>query len=177
MPILRATSSASASVRPVDRIDEHPVDLLRRRGRHRLDVHAAFRARHQAHALRGAVDDHRDVELLLDVGALLDQQPAHFLARRIRLVRDELHAEDLAGLSAHFVDGARDLDAAALAAAAGVDLRLDDPHVAAERRGRGHRLVDGERRNAARRRHAVPAKDFLALVFVDFHAGSCVDGE
>ena len=90
-------------------------------------------------------------------------------------MRDELHAEDLAGLDAHLIDGARDLDAAALAPAAGVDLRLDHPHAAAERRSRGLRLVDRECRNAARRRHAVPPKDFLALIFVDFHAGSCVD--
>ncbi len=85
------------------------------------------------------------------------------------LVRDELHAEDLAGALAHFVDRARDLDAAALAAAAGVDLRLHDPHRPAELTSPPHRLVDGERRNAARHRHAVAAEELLALVLVDLH--------
>ena len=74
----------------------------------------------------------------------------------------------------------RDLHAAALAAAAGVDLRLHDPHLAAELLRRLDRLVDGERGNAARRGHAVLAEDFLALVFVDVHGRlarrACADG-
>jgi hypothetical protein len=74
------------------------------------------------------------------------------------------------GEVAHLVDGARELDAAALAAAARVDLRLDDPHGTAQRLRRLHGLVDGERRDAARYRHAIAAEDFLALVFVDLHA-------
>ena len=60
-----------------------------------LDVHAAFARGHQRHALRGAVDDHADVQLLRDVGALLDQQSPHLLAAGPGLMRDELHAEDL----------------------------------------------------------------------------------
>jgi hypothetical protein len=148
------------------------MNLLGRFGRHRFDVHAALGARHQAHALGAAVDDHRDVKLFLDVRALLDQEAANLLPRGTCLVRDELHAEDLARLLAHFAERACDLDAAALAAAAGMDLRLDDPHLSAERFSRGDGLVDGERRYSTRGRHAEPAKDLLALVFVDFHAGS-----
>ena len=120
------------------------MDLLRRLRRDLLDVHAAFGARHQADALRHAVDDHADVELLADVGALLDQQPPHLLPAGAGLVGDELHAEDLAREIAHLVDRARELDAAALAAAAGMDLRLDDPHRAAERLRGGNGLVDAE---------------------------------
>ena len=63
-----------------------------------LDVHAALGARHQRR--RAAVARSTtiaDVELLLDVGAFLDEQPAHLLPLRPGLVRDELHAEDLAG--------------------------------------------------------------------------------
>ena len=48
------------------------------------------------------------------------------MALRAGLVRDELHAEDLLGVLLGLVDGPRDLHAAALAAAAGVNLRLDD---------------------------------------------------
>ena len=53
--------------------------------------------RHQRDLLRGAVGDHGDVVLLLDVGAFLDQQAAHLLAFGAGLVRLQLHAEDLAG--------------------------------------------------------------------------------
>ena len=68
----------------LERIDEHAMYLLRRLRGDRLDIHAAFGARHQAHALRHAVDHHGDVELLPDVRAFLDQQPADFLPRRSR---------------------------------------------------------------------------------------------
>ena len=136
--------------------------------------------RKTAEALRGAVDDHADVKLLADVGALLDQQPPHLLAARAGLVGDELHAEDLARALLDFFEGLRDLHAAALAAAAGVDLRLDDPHRSAERLRCAHRLVDAERGDAARHGHAEFAEQFLALVFVDLHlvssAGSVTAG-
>jgi hypothetical protein len=49
-------------------------------------------------------------------------------------VRDQLHAQNVLGELFRLVDVLRDLDAAALAAPAGVDLRLDD---------------DGPRRRAA----------------------------
>ena len=65
-----------------------------------LDVHAAFAGGHQAGALRDAVHHHADVELLLDVGALLDQQPAHLLPARTGLVGDQLHAENCFGVLA-----------------------------------------------------------------------------
>ncbi len=74
-----------------------------------------------------------NVQFLLDVGAFLDQQAAHFLAFRAGLVRDQLHAEDLVRVFAHLIQRLGNLDAAALAAAAGVDLRLDDPDRAAQR--------------------------------------------
>ena len=149
-------------------IDEDLVNLLRRLGGDFLDVHAAFRARHQHHALRRAIDDHADVELLLDVGAFLDQQTPHLLPLRAGLVGDELHAEDLIRQLAHFGNRLAEFDAATLAAAAGMDLRLDDPYRSAQRFGRLDRFVDRKNRNAARRRDAEPAQDFLALVLVDF---------
>ena len=71
--------------------------------------------------------EHAEVELVLDREALLDEQALDLLALGAGLVRDELHAEDLLGASASASSrGLGDLDAAALAAAAGVDLRLDD---------------------------------------------------
>ena len=68
------------------------------------------------------------------------------------------------------VERARELDAAALAAAAGVDLRLDDPDRAAELLRRLDGLLHAEGRVAARHGHAELAQDFLALVLVNLHA-------
>ena len=152
------------------RIDEDLVNFLGRLRGDFLDVHAAFRARHQHHALRPPIDDHPDVKLFADVRAFFDQQAPHLLPLRSRLVSDELHAEDAAREVSDLGDRLRDLDAAPLAAAAGVDLRLDDVDAAADRLGALYGLSDRKRGNAARRRHAEAAKDFLALVFVDLHA-------
>ena len=65
------------------------------------------------------------------------------------LVGDELHAEDLRRRARRPRRASlRELDAAALAAAAGVDLRLDDPDRAAELLRRLDRLVDAEGRDS-----------------------------
>ena len=82
--------------------------------------------------LGGAIEDDAQVELALDLQALLDEHALHLLARRPGLVGDEVHAEDLLGGRARLVGPLHDLDAAALAAAAGVNLRLDDDGAAAE---------------------------------------------
>ena len=119
--------------------------------------------------LRRAVGDGRHVIFLLDVGAVLDQQATHLLALGAGLVRDQLHAEDLAGQGLDLVDRAGQLDAATLAATAGVDLRLDDPDRAAELLRCLDRLLNRESRNAARHRDSEFAQDFLALVLVNLH--------
>ena len=69
-----------------------------------------------------------------------------------------------------------DLHAAALAAAAGVDLRLDDDDLVA---GLGDQLlrgrlglVEAERRLPLGHRHAVLREDLLALILVDLHGAS-----
>src|SRR5207244_3733312 len=87
---------------------------------------------------------------------------------------DELHAEDLLRqLACLFGAALGDLDAAALAAAAGVDLRLDDDDVALrlldEALGRCLGLVDGEGGDPLRNRHAVLREELFALVLVDLH--------
>ena len=63
-----------------------------------------------------------------------------------------------------------DLDAAALPAAARVNLRLDDDGAAAEAIGDGPRFVGGERDLAARHGHAVTRKNGLGLILVNLHA-------
>jgi len=81
----------------------------------------------------------------------------------------QLHAQYFPGPVADFVNGLCNLDPAALAAAARVDLGFHHPDLAAEFFGCLDGLVDTEAGNAARRGHPVLPEDFLCLVFVDFH--------
>ena len=62
-------------------------------------------------------------------------------------------------------------DAAALSAAARVNLRLDDDHAAAEMLGDLARVGGGGRHFPARDGHAVALEDGFCLVLVNFHAG------
>jgi hypothetical protein len=144
-------------------------DLLGRGVGHFLDVHAAFARRDERDLLRRAVGHGRNVVFLVDVGTVLDVEATDLLAFGAGLVRLELHAQDLAGDALDVLDGLGDLDAAALAAAARVDLGLDDPDRAAELLGGLDRLLDRVGRNAARHGHAELGKNFLALVLVDLH--------
>ncbi len=167
MPL--ASSVACASGEAERRIDEHLQDLLGGGVGHLFDVHAALGRCHQRHALGGAVGDGGHVIFLLDVGAVFDQQAADLLAQRAGLVRDQLHAENFSGQLADFVHRAGQLDTTTLAAAARMDLRLDDPHRATELLRGFHRLLDSECSNAAGHRHTKFAQDLLALVFVNLH--------
>ena len=151
------------------RIDRDGDDLVRRVVRDLLDVHAAFGRDHDRDARGRAIDQHRQVELPLDGGAFLDVEPVHLLAARAGLVRDQRRAEQPRRLLSHVVDGLDHLDAAGLAAAAGVDLRLHHPDRAAELLRGLHRLVDAERRDAPRHRHAETSQHRLGLVLVDVH--------
>ena len=88
---------------------------------------------------------------------------------RAGLMGDERHAQHARRFLADIVDRSDDLHAAALAATAGMDLRLHHPDRTAELLGRRHRFVDGERGNAAGRGHAETAEDFFGLIFMDVH--------
>jgi hypothetical protein len=137
-----------------------------------LDVHAAF-ADEAMSTTRCVppVDHHAEVELLAMCSAFLDQQAPHLLPSGPGLMRDELHAEDLAARScARRPATSRELHAAALAAAAGVDLRLHHPDRAAE--------FFAASTASSTLKHGIPRgvttpnlpEDLLALVFVDLHA-------
>ena len=97
-----------------------------------------------------------------------DQQALHHAAFGTGLMRDQRHAQHLFGDGARFRGILGDLDAAALAASAGVDLRFDDD-AAAELLRRRLGFVDGERHFASGHRNAVPGQERLGLIFVDFH--------
>ena len=126
--------------------------------------------RHHRDLLGGAIGQHGDVVLLLDVGAFLDQQAPHLLAFAARSGACSSCMPRIWPASwLDVVERAGELDAAALAAAAGVDLRLDHPDRAAEPLRRLAGFANAECRVAAGHRHAELAQDFLALVFVDLH--------
>ena len=78
------------------------------------------------------------------------EHAADLLALGSGLVRDQRHADHLLRELLDFVGRPGDLDAAALAAAAGVNLRLDDGHAAAEALGGVDRFGRCERNLAAR---------------------------
>ena len=152
------------------RIDAHAEDLLRRRRRHLLDLHAALGRGDDGDAARRPVEQHADVELAGDVAAFLDVDAADLPPLRPGLRRHESHAEHGLGRVGRRLDRLHDLDAAALAPAAGVDLRLDHPDGTAElaRRvlGLGPRIGDA----AARHRDAEVRQQRLGLVLVNVHA-------
>ena len=64
---------------------------------------------------------------------------------------------------------AAELHAASLAAAAGVDLGLDDPELAADLAGTIGRLFGAVGERALGHGHTEAGQDFLGLVFVNIH--------
>ena len=103
-------------------------------------------------APRIAINDKTNVQLAGDVLPLADVQTPDFLALGARLVRDELHAQDGLRLGSCIGYAARELDAAAFAAASCVDLGLDDTELIArlfdDLLGCRLCLVDGEGNDA-----------------------------
>ena len=159
-------------------IDEGLVDLLRRGGGHLLDVDAAGLAGHDHRAAAAAVDHDAQIELALGLDLLLDQHPLDDAPLGAGLVGDQAHADDLAGGVLGLGGRVGQLDAAALAAAAGVDLGLDHHRHAqllgdlAGLLGRGGDAPLGDG-------HAELGHDLLGLVLVDLHGfslGSRVSG-
>ena len=144
-----------------------------------LDVHAALGRADEGDAARGPVDQQREVELAGDVGAVLDVDAVDHLAGRPGLVGDERAAEHLLRLVGGLGDRLGDAHAAlvagggllelALAAAAGVDLRLDHPDRPVELAGGGLGLVGLQHHAAVGHRHAVLLQELLGLVFVNVH--------
>jgi len=151
------------------RIDEDLDDLLGRVVSDFLDVHAAFGRGHDGDLLRGTVSQGSDVVFVLDVGAFLDQEVAHLLAFGAGLVGDQLHAEDLGRVLAHFVQRLGDLDTTALAATASVDLGLDHPDLAAELLCCLDRVIDAGAMDASRRDDTVLSQYFFCLILMNLH--------
>ena len=136
----------------------------------RLDLHAALLRGEHADALLLPVENEAEVELFFERVGDLDVDALDGLALGARLVRDERPAEHALGGLAHLVVGLAELDAAGLAARAGVDLRLDHPFPAAELGGGVDRLLGRVGDGAPRQADAGLGQELLGLVLVDIHA-------
>ena len=151
------------------RMDVRAQDALRVLFRDFLDVHAAGRGGNECVLARFAVEQQAEVQLALDRAARFDVHDVDRQPCGVRLRRHEPRAQHGLRRLADFAGRTAELDAAPLAAAARMDLRLDDPDRARQfaRRGDGLRLGRGD--PAARHRHAVFGEDALRLVFVKIH--------
>jgi hypothetical protein len=135
------------------RVDVLAEDLFRFLRRDFLDVHSTGGTGDDDRARRRTIDDDAQIELAFDLESFFDQDASDFSAFRSGLVRDERHAEHLLGELLGLVGGLGDLDAAALATPAGMDLRLDDGNVAAQTFGDRTGFLGGEGHFAARNGH------------------------
>ena len=150
-------------------LDQHLKDGLRLGARHLLDLHAAALRGDDPDALGLAVEHIAEIELAVERLRDLDIDALHRLAVRAGLDGDQPLAEQIRRRLAHIVVGLAQLDAAGLAAGAGMDLRLDRPVPAAELGGGIDRLVGAEGDGALRHRHAELSEQFLRLILVDVH--------
>ncbi|KAF0128078.1 MAG: hypothetical protein FD148_1880 [Methylocystaceae bacterium] len=170
---------------PRRRIDREGHDLLGRVMRHLFDVHAAFGRDHIGDARRRAVDQHREIEFLVDRGAVFDVEAVDLLAGLAGLLRHERRAKHLFGEGFRLVDRFGDAHAAlvagarflelALAAPAGVDLRLHHIDRAGKLFSRRPRIFGAQHGEAFSDGRAEVAQNGLGLIFVDVH-GLCLPG-
>jgi hypothetical protein len=119
----------------------------------------------------GAVEQQAQIELALHLQAFFDQHASDDAPLGPGLMRDQRHAEHLDCEVLGLVGRLGQLDAAALAAAAGVDLRLDDHDRAAETPCNFGGLGRREGHFAARHGDAVLGQNRFRLILVDFHRG------
>ena len=136
-------------------------DLLGRARGDLLDVHTADRREHHHRAPLVAVERDAEVELLRDVRGALDVD----LADPEPL---DLHVQDRARVRTGLGRGVGDLDAAGLAAAASVNLRLHHDG-AAERARRSLGLLGRGRDATFGDADAGTGEQLLRLIFVELH--------
>ena len=116
-----------------------------------------------------AVDQQAEIELTRDIAALLDIDPLDLAARRPGLVRHRFLPNSDARGRRDLLFRAAQLDPAGFAAPAGMDLRFDDPDLAAEPARRLDCLGGGIGHSAARHRDPEFRQQLFRLIFVDIH--------
>src|SRR6266481_204078 len=173
LAVLEAESKGEApgmkTLQRSGRGQDYLKNFLRRLGRDLLDIHATFGGGDAGGAAAAPIDEHSQINLAGDFRALLDIDALYILALRPGLMGHQFHAEHGIGFGHHVLDRAADLDAARLAAPAGMDLRLYYPDGAVEFLGDGFGLLGRMGDVASRDRHAIAAQQLLCLIFVDIH--------
>ena len=144
-------------------------DRLRLFPRQLLDLHAALGRGHHHDALCGAIQHKGQIELALDIAAGLDVQTLADLAALSGLMGDQLFAEQFISGGIDLVLAPAQLDAAGLAARAGVDLGLDHPDLAADLRCPVSGLLRAVGQPALADRYPVSGQDLFGLIFMDIH--------
>ena len=162
-------------------VDGDGRDLVGRVVRDILDVHPAFGRHDHRDLAAGAIDDHGKVVFGCDVDAVGDVEAVDLLALVAGLDRHQRVAEHLARVLLDVFDAVREPHAAlgvggqfgefALAASAGMDLRLDHIERSGEFLRRRDRFLDIHRRVSDGDGDAVLGEKFLGLIFMDVHFG------
>ena len=165
----RGEAAHMVRLQPGGRIDAKRQNLLGMRFRNLLDIHAAFAGGDEGHPAVAAIDQKREIELIADLAAFLDIEALHLTALRSGLVGDKCLAEKFGGDLLHLIDRFHHLDAAGLATATGVNLRLHHIDRPAKRLCAGNSLINRESRLAARHRHAKACQQSLGLMFMNVH--------
>ena len=132
-----------------------------------LDIHAAEARCDDAHALDLPVENEAEVNFALERFGDLDIDPLHDLALGAGLIGDERFAEEFRCRRPHFVISFAELDAARLAAAAGMNLSLHGPMPAAELGGAIDRLIGTVGDCPMRRCHPEIRQDLLGLILMN----------
>ncbi len=161
------------------RIDRHREDLVWRIVRHLLDVHAAFGRGDERDARGCAINERGEIELAGNIDSVLDIDASNGAPRRAGLDGDESVPQhllgELLGLARRLGEAnaalvaRRGLLELALAASAGMDLRLDHDGRRADP-GRGLLdLVRAEGDEALAGLDAVFCEKVFSLMLVDVH--------
>ena len=122
----------------------------------RLDLDAALGRQHQQVLLGSTVQGERGVVLLGDVAGSLDPDSLHDVTL-------DVHPQDVGRVQPGLGGVVGELDPARLAAAANLNLRLDNDRIAGSV-GLGNRFVDRRRDTARRHRDVVAGEVLLALI-------------
>src|SRR5579864_4269966 len=143
------------------------MNLLWSLVRYFLDIHSALGRCNEGDSRCAAIHQSRKVELSLDRRPVFDIEPVDHASMRTGLMGNERHAKHALGFFPHIVEGPHDLNAAALATTAGVNLSFHNPDGSAQFLGDLHRFACRERGLATWDRSTEAAENLLGLVFMD----------